>query len=184
MRRAWVLLAAACALGAENAIVPEGAKVEKVWGEGEFTEGPAYGPDGWVYFADIGNRILKYDPASGRTTEYRNPSGRANGLDFDPEGRLVAAEGANTGGNRRVTRTEKDGKVRVLADRWKGKRFNSPNDLTIDTKGASTSPTRATSATSRARSTPRASTASTPTARLPRSSPTCRSPTGSCCRRT
>jgi gluconolactonase len=47
----------------------------------------------------------------------------------------VAAEGANTGGNRRVTVTEKDGTVRVLADRWKGKRFNSPNDLTIDVKG-------------------------------------------------
>jgi gluconolactonase len=47
----------------------------------------------------------------------------------------VAAEGANTGGNRRVTRTEKDGTIRVLADRWKGKRFNSPNDLTIDTRG-------------------------------------------------
>src|SRR5205814_4216996 len=59
----------------------------------------------------------------------------ANGLDFDPRGRLVACEGGNTGGNRRITITETDGKVRVLADRWKGKRFNSPNDLTIDTKG-------------------------------------------------
>jgi hypothetical protein len=57
MRRAGVLLAVVCALGAENAIVPPGAKVEKVWGEGEFTEGPAYGPDGCVYFSDIGNRM-------------------------------------------------------------------------------------------------------------------------------
>jgi gluconolactonase len=134
MNSAWLLLAAS-ALGAENPVVPEGAKVEKVWGEGSFTEGPAYGPDGCVYFSDIGNRIMKYDLSTGRTTEYRNPSGRANGLDFDPQGRLVAAEGANTGGNRRITRTEKDGKVVVLADRWKGKRFNSPNDLTVDTKG-------------------------------------------------
>jgi gluconolactonase len=129
------LLAAAADDPARNPIVPEAARLEKVWGEGTFTEGPAYGPDGCIYFSDIGNRIMKFDPATGRATEYRNPSGRANGLDFDPQGRLVAAEGASTGGNRRVTRTEKDGKVVVLADRWQGKRFNSPNDLTIDTRG-------------------------------------------------
>src|ERR1051325_271138 len=96
----------------DKLIVPEAARLEKVWSEGSFTEGPAYGPDGCVYFSDIGNRIMKLDPATGRTTEYRHPSGQANGLDFDPQGRLVAAEG----GNRRVTRTEKDGKVVVLAD--------------------------------------------------------------------
>src|SRR5437762_14060685 len=72
--------------------VPEAARLEKVWGEGSFTEGPAYGPDGCIYFSDIGNRVMKFDPASGRAAEYRNPSGRANGLDFDPQGRLVAAE--------------------------------------------------------------------------------------------
>ncbi len=118
-----------------NVIVPPGAKLEKVWGEGSFTEGPAYGPDHCIYFSDIGNRIMRYDPANGKTTVYREPSGRANGLDFDPQGRLVAAEGANTGGHRRITRTGKDGTVRVLADRWQGKRFNSPNDLTIDRQG-------------------------------------------------
>jgi gluconolactonase len=115
-------------------IVPEGAKVEKLWSDGTFTEGPAYGPDHCVYFSDIGNRTLRFDPSTGRTMEYRNPSGRANGLDFDPQGRLVAAEGAN-GGNRRISRTDKDGQITVLADRWQGKRFNSPNDITIDTKG-------------------------------------------------
>jgi gluconolactonase len=119
---------------AGGSIVPKDAKLEKVWSDGEFTEGPAYGPDHCVYFSDIGNRIMKYDPQSGKTMEFRKPSGRANGLDFDPKGRLVAAEGANTGGNRRVTRTEKDGTITVLADKWKGKRFNSPNDLTIDSK--------------------------------------------------
>src|SRR6516162_10411756 len=119
----------------DDTIVPAGAKLEKLWSEGEFTEGPAYGPHGCIYFSDIGNRIMKFDPKTGKTVEYRKPSGRANGLDFDPKGRLVACEGANSGGNRRVTITEKDGSVRVLADKWKGKRFNSPNDLTIDTKG-------------------------------------------------
>jgi len=130
-----VLMGSMLAVGGDETIVPAGAKLEKLWSEGEFTEGPAYGPDACVYFSDIGNRIMKFDPATKKTTEYRKPSGRANGLDFDPQGRLVAAEGANTGGNRRVTVTEKDGTVRVLADRWKGKRFNSPNDLTIDVKG-------------------------------------------------
>src|SRR5437868_6353863 len=84
-------------------IVPAGARLEKVWGEGAFTEGPCYGPDGCVYFSDIGNRIMKFDPSGGQTVVYREPSGRANGLEFDPQGRLVACEGANTGGNRRVT---------------------------------------------------------------------------------
>lgn len=119
---------------ADTPIVPENAKPEKVWGEGTFTEGPAYGPDACVYFSDIGNRIMRFDPATGKTTVHREPSGRANGLDFDAEGRLVACEGAS-GGNRRVSITEKDGKVRALAEQWKGKKFNSPNDVTIDKKG-------------------------------------------------
>ena len=119
----------------DSPIIPSDAKLEKLWSEGEFTEGPAHGPDGSIYFSDIGNRIMKYDPATGRTSEFRKPSGRANGLDFDAQGRLVAAEGANTGGNRRISITEKDGTVRTLAEKWEGKRFNSPNDLTIDNKG-------------------------------------------------
>src|SRR5438132_12742242 len=96
---------------AGDAIVPKDAKLEKLWSEGEFTEGPAYGPGPAIYFSDIGNRIMKFDEKTGKTTEYRNPSGRANGLDFDPQGRLVAAEGANKGGNRRISMTNKDGKV-------------------------------------------------------------------------
>ena len=121
------------ALAAEP-IVPKDAKLEKLWADGDFTEGPAFGPDHCIYFSDIGNRIMKFDPATGKTTEFRKPSGRANGLDFDYKGRLVAAEGANTGGNRRITVTDVDGSIRVLADKWKGKRFNSPNDLIIDRK--------------------------------------------------
>jgi gluconolactonase len=120
---------------AEKPLIADGAKVEKLWSEGEFTEGPAYGPAGKVYFSDIGNRIMQFDPVSGKTIEYRNPSGRANGLKFDTMGRLVACEGANSGGNRRISITDKDGTVRTLADKWNGKRFNSPNDLTIDRKG-------------------------------------------------
>lgn len=131
---AVLLLASGLLCAAEPEIVPKGAKVEKVWSEGTFTEGPAYGPDRCVYFTDIGNRIMKFDPATGKATEYRNPSGRANGLDFDAQGRLVACEGAG-GGNRRVSVTEKDGTVRTLAEKWQGKRFNSPNDVTLDAAG-------------------------------------------------
>src|SRR5207247_2926243 len=115
-------------------IIPQGAKLEKLWSEGEFTEGPAYGPDGCIYFSDIGNRIMKFDPKTGTTTEFRKPSGRSNGLKFDSLGRLIACEGANTGGNRRISVTEKDSTVKTLADKFEGKRFNSPNDLTLDSK--------------------------------------------------
>src|SRR4051812_38353183 len=112
-----------------------GAKLEKLWADGEFTEGPAEGPDGCVYFSDIGNRIMRFDPKTGKTAAFRDPSGRSNGLKFDAKGRLVACEGANTGGNRRISITETDGTVRTLAGTWDGKRFNSPNDLAIDRKG-------------------------------------------------
>jgi gluconolactonase len=140
MRPVWTLACVLFALTPAPAdelksFAATGAKLEKLWGEGEFTEGPTPGPDGAIYFSDIGNRIMRFDPKTGKTTTYREPSGRANGLKFDATGRLVACEGANTGGGRRVSITEKSGEVRTLADRWLGKRFNSPNDLAIDAKG-------------------------------------------------
>ena len=85
---------------------------------------------GTILFSDIGMRILKFDPKSGRTTVFREPSGRANGMAFDLQGRLVVAEGANTGGGQRVSITEgANGTVRTLADNYDSKRFNSPNDV-------------------------------------------------------
>jgi len=119
----------------EKSFVAPGAKLEKLWSEGEFTEGPAEGPDGGIYFSDIGNRIMKFDPKTSKTTVFRDPSGRSNGLKFDAKGRLIACEGANTGGGRRISITEKDGTVKSLADNFEGKKFNSPNDLTLDSKG-------------------------------------------------
>jgi gluconolactonase len=120
---------------AQQQIVPAGAKLELVWNEGDFTEGPTLAGDGAILFSDIGNRIMRFDPRTRQTTVFRDPSGRANGLMFDQKGRLVACEGANTGGGRRISITETDGTVRTLADRYQGKRFNSPNDLAIDAKG-------------------------------------------------
>lgn len=116
-------------------IVAPGAKLEKLWDQGSFTEGGALGQDGAILFSDIGDRIMRFDPTSKAVTVFREPSGRANGLIFDPQGRLIVAEGANTGGGRRVSITERDGKVRTLADRYQGKRFNSPNDVAVDRKG-------------------------------------------------
>ncbi|MFN0078302.1 MAG: SMP-30/gluconolactonase/LRE family protein [Prosthecobacter sp.] len=89
-------------------------------------EGPAW-KDGSLYFTD-GKHINRMGP-DGRTTVFRHNA--SNGLLFDHEGRLVACES----GLRRVTRTEKDGRITVLADRFEGKRFNSPNDLCMDSKG-------------------------------------------------
>ena len=95
----FVLLLALVAPGAEEkSFVADGAKIEKLWSEGEFTEGPVEGPDGCVYFSDIGNRVMKFDPKTGKTTAFRDPGGRTNGLKFDAKGRLVACEGAKGGG--------------------------------------------------------------------------------------
>lgn len=120
---------------AQAKIVPADSQLELVWNDGDFTEGPAPAADGAILFTDIGERIMRFDPATRKTSVFREPSGRANGLMFDPQGRLVACEGANTGGNRRISITELDGKVRTLADRYDGKRFNSPNDVAIDMQG-------------------------------------------------
>src|SRR5262249_8794056 len=117
------------------AVIAPGASLEKLWSEGSFTEGGALARDGSIGFSDIGDRIMRYDPSTGKVSVCRTPSGRANGLIFDGQGRLIAAEGANSGGGRRVSITERDGTVRTLADRYQGKRFNSPNDVAVDRIG-------------------------------------------------
>jgi gluconolactonase len=91
-------------------------------------EGPAWSPDGVLYFTGS-NRISKRE-AGGSVDVFRERAG-ANGLLFDHEGRLVVCESQS----RRVTRIERDGSTTVLADQYEGGRFNSPNDLTIDSKG-------------------------------------------------
>jgi gluconolactonase len=92
-----------------------------------WTEGPAYFPAGrYLVFSDIPNdRILRWDETTGAVGVFRQPAGYANGHTVDRRGRLVSCEQ----GPRRVTRTEHDGSVTVLADNWDGKRLNSPNDI-------------------------------------------------------
>jgi gluconolactonase len=92
-------------------------------------EGPAWDGKGNLYFTG-GGKITRRD-SSGAIQVFRQPSGGANGLAFDAQGRLVICEG----GNRRVTRVESNGESTVLADRYESMQFNSPNDLTIDSKG-------------------------------------------------
>ncbi|KAA5541403.1 SMP-30/gluconolactonase/LRE family protein [Roseiconus nitratireducens] len=113
-----------------QSLIPDGARLQAV-GQVAFTEGPVWHPDGTVYFSDVENSRIMQADAAGRISVFRSPSGKANGLAFDPQGRLLACEG----GNRRVTRTENDGTITVLADRFGGKRFNSPNDLAVDSQG-------------------------------------------------
>ncbi len=136
--------------GDAKPIVPADAKLEKVFDKGlVLTEGVTVAPDGMVYFSDISfsgvskkelgvleaGHIWKYDPKTGQSTIFRSPSGMSNGLKFDADGNLIAAEGADFGG-RRVTRTDsKTGKAIILAGLFEGRPFNSPNDLTIDEKG-------------------------------------------------
>jgi gluconolactonase len=129
-----VLFVHVATAGAQDLIAPD-AKLERVASDLRFSEGPAWHPDGYLLFEDIPrNRIMKLDPM-GKVTVFREPSGRANGLCFDREGRLIAAEGNSTDGGRRISRTEKDGRVVTLADRYAGKRLNSPNDVTFDAQG-------------------------------------------------
>ena len=106
-----------------------------------FTEGPAAASDGSVYFSDIANnRIIRFDPATGRHVVWRRPSGRSNGLLFDAQGRLLACEGNEWGdndGGRRVTRTDMTtGKMEVLTERFDGARYNSPNDIAACSNGS------------------------------------------------
>lgn len=125
---------------ADTPIVPAGTEFECLWNEGEFTEGVACAADGTIYFSDIpsgGNpgRVLKFVPASGETTVHCADSGKSNGLMFDRTGRLMASCGANVG-KRALCEITGDGQVRVLVDRFEGKRFNSPNDLVIHPDGS------------------------------------------------
>ncbi len=124
----------------DPAIVPAGAKIEMLWNEGEFTEGVAVAPDGKIYFSDIprdssNGRVLKFDPATGKTTVHAANSGKSNGLMFDRAGRLIACCGSNNG-KRALCEVMPNGDMRVIVDKFEGKRFHSPNDLVIHSNGS------------------------------------------------
>ena len=144
MRLTAFLLPLALLAQSDPAILPPGAKLEQIFSGGILTEGVTSEPDGVIYFSDItfthqsnmrAGDIWKFDPATRKLSIFRSPSGMSNGLKFDAQGRLLAAEGADYGG-RRVTRTDMTtGKAEILAGMFEGRPLNSPNDITIDEKG-------------------------------------------------
>ncbi|MEW6073504.1 MAG: SMP-30/gluconolactonase/LRE family protein [Planctomycetota bacterium] len=107
------------------------AKVAKLAGGLRFTEGPVWIRDGgYLVFSDVaGDEMKKWDGKE--LTSFRRPSHRANGNRLDAEGRLVTCEHET----RRLTRTDREGKVEVLVEGWEGHRFHSPNDLVIGKDG-------------------------------------------------
>ncbi|WP_162820518.1 SMP-30/gluconolactonase/LRE family protein, partial [Microvirga calopogonii] len=110
------------------------ARLEKLAEGCRWSEGPAYFPAGrYVVWSDIPNdRMMRFDETSGTVSVFRHPAGYSNGNTVDRQGRLVTCEH----GNRRVTRTEHDGSITVLASQYQGKRLNSPNDVVVKSDGS------------------------------------------------
>jgi gluconolactonase len=121
-------------------LVPPDAKIEKLAGGFKWAEGPVWLEDkGVLVFSDVPNNVVhSYKPGDTKVTDFLRPSGYtgekrrggepgSNGLAVDLQGRLLLCQH----GDRRVARLETDGKQTVLADRFNGKRFNSPNDLAV-----------------------------------------------------
>jgi gluconolactonase len=128
-----------------DVIVPPGAKIEKLAGGFLFTEGPVWARNGsYLLFSDPNNNLIYRWSEDEGVSIYRTHSGYSgmdigeygqpgsNGLTLDADGRLTI----NEHGNRRVTRLEKNGQLTILADRYNGKRLNSPNDLVYRSDGA------------------------------------------------
>ena len=103
--------------------------LRRLWRGGSWTEGPVYfGDMHSVIFSDIpNNRLLRYDELTGETYLFRYPANFANGNTRDRQGRLITCEQ----GVRRVTRTEYNGDITVLADNYQGKKLNSPNGVVV-----------------------------------------------------
>jgi len=140
---ALVLLSGCAAQG----IVAEGAKWEEVSRAGRvFGEGVVAAKDGRVYASDItptaaikennpGGTIWRYDPASGQTEKYMEPSGQSNGLHVDKNGDLIIVQGADGGGRSVLRRNLATGETRTIASGYQGRKFNSLNDVTSDAQG-------------------------------------------------
>jgi gluconolactonase len=117
-----------------NACFKGSARLDLLYTGCRWAEGPAYFPAGrYLVWSDIPNdRMLRWDEATGAVGVFRQPAGYSNGNTIDHEGRLVTCEH----GNRRVTRTEHSGAITVIADRYAGKRLNSPNDVVVKSDGS------------------------------------------------
>ena len=109
-------------------------RLETLYTGCRWAEGPAYFQASHsLIWSDIpNNRLMRYDSSDGHVSVFRQPSNNTNGNTIDREGRLVSAEHLG----RRIARTEHDGRITVLADRYQGKRFNSPNDVIVKSDGS------------------------------------------------
>ena len=110
------------------------SRFERLHDGSRWAEGPVYFPAGrCLVWSDIPNdRMLRWDEATGHVGVFREPSGYSNGNTLDGHGRLVSCEH----GTRRVSRTEHDGSVTTIAERYAGKRLNSPNDVVVRSDGS------------------------------------------------
>jgi gluconolactonase len=117
-----------------NACLVGHARVERLWSGARWSEGPAwFGGGRYLVWSDIpNNRMMRYDETDGSVSVFRNPSNNSNGNSVDRQGRLVSCEHLL----RRVTRTEHNGSITVIADRFDDKRFNSPNDVVVKSDGS------------------------------------------------
>src|SRR3984957_16467789 len=108
--------------------------VEGVANGVRWAEGPVYFPAGrYVLFSDIPkNRIMRFSEDDGHVSVFRQPSMNSNGNTIDREGRLITCEHSG----RRVTRTELDGSITIIADKYNGKKLNSPNDAVVASDGS------------------------------------------------
>ncbi len=116
-----------------NAVAQESSeqRLERVAAGYLFTEGPAWSREGYLVFSDIpGNKLFEFKPGE-KAGLFRENSNGAVGNTFDVQGRLYTCESHT----RRVTRTDKKGKIEVLAERWQGKRLNAPNDIVVRKDG-------------------------------------------------
>jgi gluconolactonase len=118
----WEWLDPGSAIGGDHS-------VQRLFTGGHWLEGPAWFAAGrYLVFSDIPNdRMLRWDETTNQVGVFRSPANYTNGHTVDRQGRLVSCEH----GARRVTRTEHDGRITVLADRYQGKRLNSPNDVVV-----------------------------------------------------
>ncbi len=110
------------------------ARVERLWTGARWSEGPVWFAAGrYLLWSDIpNNRMMRWDETDGSVSVFRAPSNNTNGHTVDRQGRLVSCEHLG----RRVTRTEHDGAITVLADSFEGKRLNSPNDVVVKSDGS------------------------------------------------
>jgi gluconolactonase len=110
------------------------AAIERLWTGARWAEGPVWLGDGrCLLFSDIpNNRILRWIEDTGEVSVFRSPSNNTNGNTRDRQGRLISCEHDS----RRLTRTEYDGTITVLLDRYQGKRLNAPNDVVVHSNGS------------------------------------------------